>query len=134
MRLKLGKLRVDGFTEPRREFDIRYKFGFKVILKGLGCKYRFLQPFLIEFPSNNQICHCFCQIDAAESRACQIYQATKGKWRQIWISFEVHIVGLRVKIEFFYMNCCLIVGCYEEKLEVTSFSLNMNLCLEYQSE
>ena len=32
VRLILGKVRVDGFTGPRRESDIRYKFHFKPIL------------------------------------------------------------------------------------------------------
>ena len=53
VRLMLGKVKVDGFTGPRRKIDMRYEFGLKVILKGLGCKYRFLQSFLTEFPSNN---------------------------------------------------------------------------------
>ena len=30
----LGKNRVDGFTGPRFETDVRYYLGFKVILKG----------------------------------------------------------------------------------------------------
>ena len=29
---------VDGFHTPRGETDIRYEFGWKVILKGGGCK------------------------------------------------------------------------------------------------
>ena len=38
VRLILGKVGVDGFTEPCRESDIRYEFELKVLLKGLGCK------------------------------------------------------------------------------------------------
>ena len=53
VRLILGKVEVDVFTGPRREINIRYKFDSKVNVKGLGCKYRFLLPFLPEFPSNN---------------------------------------------------------------------------------
>lgn len=34
----MRKVGVDGFTEPRREIDIRYEFGLKVILKDLGYK------------------------------------------------------------------------------------------------
>ena len=34
VRLILGKVLRDGFTGPRREIDIRYQFGLKVILKG----------------------------------------------------------------------------------------------------
>ena len=41
LRLILGKVRVDGFTRPRWENDIRYEFELKELLKGLGCKYRF---------------------------------------------------------------------------------------------
>ena len=37
VRLILGKVGMDGFMEPRREIDIRYEFGLKVILKGLRC-------------------------------------------------------------------------------------------------
>ena len=36
VRLILVKLRVDGFTEPRRESDIRYECDLKVVLKSLG--------------------------------------------------------------------------------------------------
>ena len=36
--LIMKKVGVDGFTEPRREIDIRYEFGLKVILKDLGYK------------------------------------------------------------------------------------------------
>ena len=53
VRLILRKVVVDGFSRPRQEIDIRYGFDLKVILKDLGCKWRFLQPFLIEFSSNN---------------------------------------------------------------------------------
>ena len=53
VRLILGKKEVVGVTGPRRDIDIRYEFDLKVILKYLGFKQRFLQPFLIEFPSNN---------------------------------------------------------------------------------
>ena len=53
IRLTLGKVEVDGLTEPRREIDIKYEFDLTMILKSSGCKERFLQPFLIEFPSNN---------------------------------------------------------------------------------
>ena len=52
IRLIFRKVWFDGFTEPRRETDVRYEFGFKVILKGLNCKQRLLQPFSIKFPSN----------------------------------------------------------------------------------
>ena len=43
VRLILGKVGVDGFTGPRREIDMRYEFGFKVIWKDLGYKQRFLK-------------------------------------------------------------------------------------------
>ena len=33
--------------------DVRYEFGLKVVLKGLGCKQRLLQSILIEFLSSN---------------------------------------------------------------------------------
>ena len=36
VRLILGKVGVDGFTEPRRESDIRYEYNLKVELKALG--------------------------------------------------------------------------------------------------
>ena len=52
VRLILGKVWDDGFTGPQRETDARYEFGFKLILKNLGCIYISFQPFLIEFPSN----------------------------------------------------------------------------------
>ena len=67
VRLILAKVGVDGFTGPRREIDIRYELDLKIILTGLEYKWRFLQPFFIEFPSNNLICYCFCQIDVWES-------------------------------------------------------------------
>ena len=52
-RLILGKVGIDGFTRPQRKINISYEFGLKVFLKGLGCKKGLLQPFLIEFLSNN---------------------------------------------------------------------------------
>ena len=36
VRLTFGKVEIDGYTGPGWEIDIRYKFGLKVILKGLG--------------------------------------------------------------------------------------------------
>ena len=85
VRLILGKEGVDGVTRSRREVDIRYQSDWKVILKGSKCKQRFLQPFLIKFPSNNQICYCFCQIVIAKSWSWRIYRATTRNWHQIWI-------------------------------------------------
>ena len=38
VRLILGKVGVDGFTERGRESDIRYEFELKLLLKCLGCK------------------------------------------------------------------------------------------------
>ena len=38
VRLILGKVGVDVFTDPRRESDVRYEFDLKVVLKGLGWK------------------------------------------------------------------------------------------------
>ena len=49
VRLILGKKGINGVTGPRREIDIRYEIG----LKGLGYKQRFLQPFFINFLSND---------------------------------------------------------------------------------
>ena len=43
---------IDRFTGLLQEIDIRYEFGLKVILKGVGWKKRFLQPFSIELPIN----------------------------------------------------------------------------------
>ena len=53
LRLILGKVGVDGFTRLRGEIDMTYEFDLKVILKDLRCKWRLLQPVLVEFPSNN---------------------------------------------------------------------------------
>ena len=36
VRLTFGKVETDRYTGPGRKIDIRYKFGLKVILKGLG--------------------------------------------------------------------------------------------------
>ena len=93
IRLILGKSGLVNL--PRR----RYEFDLKVIWKGLGFKERFLQPFLIEFPSNNWICYCFYQIDFAESCGWLIYRATTGKWCQIRKWFLSLIKGIRLKIE-----------------------------------
>ena len=53
VRLILGKAGADGVTGRQREIDIRYEFDFKVVLKGLEYKWRFLHPFLMELPSKN---------------------------------------------------------------------------------
>ena len=53
VRLILEKMGVDRFIESRRESDIRYKFELKVFLKGLACKWRFSDPFLMKCLSNN---------------------------------------------------------------------------------
>ena len=45
VRLMLGKIGVDRFTGPRRETYVRYEFGFKIILKALGCKQILFQLF-----------------------------------------------------------------------------------------
>ena len=39
-----------------------------------------------------------------------------------------------MQIEILYMNGCYIVGCYGKRLEIANINLNMNLCVEYQSE
>ena len=36
VRLILGTVGLDGFTEPRGESVIRYEFDLKVVLRGLG--------------------------------------------------------------------------------------------------
>ena len=74
-----------GLTELS-DHDRKY-LDMKIILKGLGCKQRFLQPFLIKIPSNNQISFCFCQIEIAECWGWRIYQVTMGKWRQLKNNF-----------------------------------------------
>ena len=51
--LVFGKLGVDGVTGQQRESDVKYESDLMVILKGLRCRWRFWQPFLTEFPSNN---------------------------------------------------------------------------------
>ena len=38
VRMILGKVRVEGLTGQQRETNVRYEFGFKKILKNLGCK------------------------------------------------------------------------------------------------
>ena len=53
VRFLLGKVGLDRVIRPRREVDIRYEFGLKIILKDLWKRQSFLQPFLIEFASNN---------------------------------------------------------------------------------
>ena len=53
VRLILGEVGIDGFSGSRQESDIRYEFDLKVVLKVLGCKQRFLRPFLAEVRSNN---------------------------------------------------------------------------------
>ena len=57
-----------------------------------------------------------------------------GEWRETWIWFSAHIKVLRVQIEIFYFSHFLIVGCYVQRLHITDMNLDMNLCLEYQSE
>ena len=47
---------------------------------------------------------------------------------------STHMKSLRVQIDIFYMNRCLIVGSYGQRLEMKNMDLYMNLCLEYQSE
>ena len=38
LRMILGKVGINGFSASLRKIDVRYEFGFKVILKGLSCK------------------------------------------------------------------------------------------------
>ena len=38
VRLILGRVGVEGFTEPQRKTDTRYEFDFQAVLKGLLCK------------------------------------------------------------------------------------------------
>ena len=52
VKLILVKVGFDIFTGPRRKIAARYKFGFKVILRGSGFKQRSLRLFFIKFPSN----------------------------------------------------------------------------------
>ena len=42
VRLMLAKVWIDVVTAPRRKIDVGYEFDLKVILKGLGRKWRFL--------------------------------------------------------------------------------------------
>ena len=52
VRLILGKVKIDKFIGRLQNMDVRYQFGFKVNFKGLLCKQRLLQSFLIDFPNN----------------------------------------------------------------------------------
>ena len=38
IRLILEKVRIDGFSEPRRKIDIRFQYDLKIVLKDLGYK------------------------------------------------------------------------------------------------
>ena len=67
VRLILGIVGFDVFTQLPRESDIRYEFELKILLKGLESQQRFFDPFLTERLSNNKICYSFCQIDIDES-------------------------------------------------------------------
>ena len=40
--IMLAKVWIDVVTAPRRKIDVGYEFDLKVILKGLGRKWRFL--------------------------------------------------------------------------------------------
>ena len=53
VRLILGIVGFDVFTQLPRESDIRYEFELKILLKGLECQQRFFDPFLTERLSNN---------------------------------------------------------------------------------
>ena len=52
VKLISGEVRVDRFSRPQHEKSVKCEFGFKVILKGLGRKYRLFQGFFIKFPRN----------------------------------------------------------------------------------
>ena len=53
--MMLEKEGFNGFTGSLWKIGVRYEFDFKIILNGLVFKQKFLRPFLIEFPSNNEI-------------------------------------------------------------------------------
>ena len=53
VRLILGKVGLDRVTGRQQEIDIKHEFDFKVVLRGLWCKLRFVQTFFIELPRNN---------------------------------------------------------------------------------
>ena len=92
VRLILRKVWVDGFTGPQRKVDVRYEFGLKVVLKSLGYKWVFLQPFLIEFPSNNKFCYYFCQID--------IVDRFNEPQREIDVRYEFHFIPISKVLEW----------------------------------
>ena len=45
---------IDGVIGSQRKISISYESDLEINLKGLGCENRFLQPFFIKFPSNNE--------------------------------------------------------------------------------
>ena len=49
VRLTLRKVEIDGVSGPRREFDIRYEFYLKIILKVLGRNSKSSSCFWLDF-------------------------------------------------------------------------------------
>ena len=50
------------------------------------------------------------------------------------ITFEPILIALERRQRFFVYVVVLLVGCYGKRHETTNLNLNINLCLEYQSE
>ena len=129
VRLILGKIRVDRFIGPRRETYIKYEFNLKVILKGWRCKWRLFQPFLIEFPSNRQSLHCFCQIDIIESYGWQIYRATTGKWCQKRKWFVTDIKVRTVEIDIFSFLFAAIFSDFPNNKQIWNYLRHIDIGL-----
>ena len=58
----LPKVRVDRFTRPRREIDIRYEFDFELHWKNLGGKWKLLQSFSAIFPMTSKFAIFFVRL------------------------------------------------------------------------
>ena len=92
VRLILGKVGVDGFTGPRREIDMRYEFGFKVIWKDLGYKQRFLK---LNFQATSKFVIVSVRIILSKVGV----DGCNGPWRKINIRYQFDLKVIRVQIE-----------------------------------
>ena len=97
--LILPKIWFDGFTEPRREWWHQIRKQLLSLIKVLGWKWRLLHSFFSDTWKDRKISNRLCKVDIKKNGGWRSYQATTGKWYEIWIWFEGSAKEVRMQIE-----------------------------------
>ena len=106
----LRKVGIEGFTRPGQQIDVRYEFGFNILLKGLGCKQRLFQPLLTEFPTKIKFIVALGKLILLKVGVDGFTKPRLESDIRYEFHFKAILKVLQCRLRFFYMNNCLAAG------------------------